>query len=319
MELSPRVRYRLDRYKQKFNDMFSSGQDEEKPRPRLCPNCGTLVGATATKCYACGTNVNFGMAAARKSLGRLLPAESPVSYLILGVTCIFYAITFALTVRVSGGIQPPAGTGYSSLMNLGGINTLLLAHLGSSLPWPGDLQFFPWRLIMPTLLHGSLIHIAFNMWVLMDIGGQLEELYGSARFLFIYFITGMGAFLVSGIFNHGVSIGASGALLGMIGVMLAITTKREGEQMRMLRAQLIRWLVYIAIFSFSGGVDNWAHGGGLVTGFIVGRIMADHAPMSPAEDRIAKILGWGTGIIVVACIAFSALQTYFVIAATAAK
>src|SRR5580698_1341662 len=111
LELSPRVRYKLDRYKQKFNDMFSSGQDEEKPRPRLCPNCGTLVGATATKCYACGANVNFGMAAARKSLGRLLPAESPVSYLILGVTCIFYAITFALTVRVSGGISAPSGGG----------------------------------------------------------------------------------------------------------------------------------------------------------------------------------------------------------------
>ena len=126
--------------------------------------------------------------------------------------------------------------------------------MGSSVPWPGDLRHFPWRLIMPTLLHGGLLHIGFNMWVLMDIGGQLEELYGSARYLFIYFFTGIGAYLVSGYFNHGISIGASGSLLGLIGVMLAITTRRDGEHMRMLRSQLVRWLVYLAVlgFVFSG-------------------------------------------------------------------
>src|SRR6202000_1721976 len=140
------------------------------------------------------------------------------------------------TVRVSGGITAPSGGGYSALMNLGGIDGRVLYVMGASIPWPGDLRLFPWRLIMPTLLHGSLLHIGFNMWVLMDVGGQLEELYGSARYLFIYFVTGMGGYIVSGYFNHVVSIGASGALLGLIGVMLAITTKREGEHMRMLRA-----------------------------------------------------------------------------------
>jgi rhomboid protease GluP len=320
LELSPRIRYKFDRYKQKFNDMFSSGQDEEKPRPRLCPNCGTLVGATATKCYSCGANVNFGMAAARKSLGRWLPAESPVTYLILCVTCIWYAISFALTVRLSGGGQGPGGVGFSALMSLGGISPKALIVLGGSLPWPNDFHYFPWRLIMPTLLHGGLLHIGFNMWVLMDVGPQLEELYGSARYLFIYFLTGMGAYIVSGYFNSVVAIGASGALLGLIGVMLAITTKRQGEHMRMLRSSLIRWLVYIAVLGLvMGGVDNWAHGGGLVTGLLAGRVMADRAPLSPAEDRIAKVLGWGTGIVVLGCMAFSAYVLFLVMSQTAVK
>jgi rhomboid protease GluP len=320
LELSPRIRYKFDRYKQKFNDMFSSGQDEEKPRPRLCPNCGTLVGATATKCYSCGANVNFGMAAARKSLGRWLPAESPVTYLILCVTCIWYAISFALTVRLSGGGQGPGGIGFSALMSLGGISPKALIVLGGSLPWPNDFHYFPWRLIMPTLLHGGLLHIGFNMWVLMDVGPQLEELYGSARYLFIYFLTGMGAYIVSGYFNSVVAIGASGALLGLIGVMLAITTKRQGEHMRMLRSSLIRWLIYIAVLGLvMGGVDNWAHGGGLVTGLLAGRVMADRAPLSPAEDRIAKVLGWGTGIVVLGCMAFSAYVLFLVMSQTAVK
>jgi rhomboid protease GluP len=313
LELSPRVRYKLDRYKQQLEGIFGGGE-KENPRPRLCPSCGTLVGATTTKCANCGANVNFGFAAASRGLSGLLPAESPATYAILTVTCIFYAITFAITVRYNG-FKPPAETGFGALMNLGAISNGVTQIFGCSRPWPGDLQVFPWRLIMPTLLHGSLVHLAFNMWVLMDVGPQVEEVYGSARYLFLYFITGVGAFLASGIFGRTISVGASGALLGLIGVMLAITTKRSGAQMQMLRSQLVRWIVYLAIIGFwpGSGIDNWAHGGGLLTGFLVGKVMVDSRPMSPAENRIASVLGWGTGLVVLACIAFTAFVAYIAI------
>ncbi|MGA8037927.1 MAG: rhomboid family intramembrane serine protease [Candidatus Acidiferrales bacterium] len=308
MELSPRLRFKLDRLKQQWNGIF--GTEEEKPRPRLCPSCGTLVGATASKCAQCGANVNFGIAAASRSLSRLLPAESPVTYLILTVTCIFYAVTFAITVRYNG-FQAPGGGGFSGLMGLGGISGGVLQVFGASLPWPMDLQAFPWRLIMPTLLHGGLLHIGFNMWVLMDVGPQIEELYGSGRYLFIYFFTGVGAYLVSGFFGRHMSIGASGSLLGLIGVMLAITTKREGEHIRALRNQLIKWVVYIAIMGFMmSGIDNWAHGGGLVTGFLVGKIMVDRLPMTPSENLRANLLGWVTGLLVLGCIVFTVIVVH---------
>lgn len=308
MELSPRVRWKLDRFKQQMEGIF--GANKENPRPRMCPACGTLVGASATKCHECGANVNFGIAAASRGLSRLLPEQSPITYLILTVTCIFYAVTFAITVRYNG-FQSPGGGGLGAIMGLGGTSAGVLQAFGASLPWPRDLQFFPWRLIMPTLLHGGLLHIGFNMWVLMDVGPQIEELYGSARYLFIYFITGVGAYLVSGFFGGHLSIGASGSLLGLIGVMLAITTKREGEHIRALRNQLIKWVVYIAIMGFMmSGIDNWAHGGGLVTGFLVGKVMVDRLPMSPAENKIANLLGWGTGLVVLGCICFTAFVVY---------
>ena len=79
---------------------------------------------------------------------------------------------------------------------------------------------------MAIFLHGSLLHIGFNMWVLMDIGPQVEELYGSARYLFIYVVTGIGGYLLSSLFRT-FSVGGSGALLGLIGVLLAITTGRR--------------------------------------------------------------------------------------------
>jgi len=138
----------------------------------------------------------------------------------------------------------------------------------------------------------------------MDIGPQIEELYGSARFFFIYVLTGIAGYILSSLRGH-FSVGGSGALLGLIGVLLAITTGRKSAGMQMLRSQIIRWLIYIAIWGFLfPGVDNFAHFGGLVAGFGLGKIMADRPPASPEERNRANALGWATAAVVIASIAF---------------
>jgi rhomboid protease GluP len=145
----------------------------------------------------------------------------------------------------------------------------------------------------------------------MDVGPQLEEMYGSARYLFIYVVTGIGAYLLSGFVGH-FSIGGSGALLGLIGVLMAITTNRRSASMQMLRSQLIRWLIYIAVLGFfMSGVDNSAHLGGFVSGFGLGKIMVDRAPSSPEEWKHANLLGWATALVVAASlgmVAFGVLR-----------
>lgn len=284
------------------------GSRKEDARPKLCPACGTLVGSTATKCHQCGASMTFGMAAATRSLSRLLPTTSPATYGILTLSCLLYGVSLLATLRTSG-LQAPAGGGFSALMGLGGINGQVLFRLGASLPWPGDL-LQPWRLIMASFLHGGLLHIGFNMWVLMDIGPQIEELYGSARYLFIYVVTGIGAYLLSSLVGH-FSIGGSGSLLGLIGVLLAITMNRRSASMQMLRSQLIKWLIYIAIMGFMfSGIDNFAHLGGLISGFILGKIMVDRAPSSPDERRHANILGWATGLAVAASLVMLAFAIF---------
>ena len=68
--------------------------------------------------------------------------------------------------------------------------------------------------------------------------------------------------------------------------------------MQMLRSQLIKWLIYIAIMGFLfSGIDNFAHLGGFITGFALGKIMNDHPPMSQQERTRADLLGWLTAII----------------------
>jgi rhomboid protease GluP len=305
LELSPRLRWKLDRFREQVSRLFG-GTPPEQRRPQLCPACGTLVGATATKCHQCGASLTFGMAAATRSLSRWMPTESPVTYGILTLSCLLYAATLIATIRETG-LQAPGGGGLGALMGLGGISNSVLIRFGASVPWPFDL-IQPWRLVMATFLHGSLLHIAFNMWVLMDIGPQIEELYGSARYLFLYVATGIGAFLISGLLGRHVSIGGSGALLGLIGVLLAMTMGHKTAAMQMLRSQLIRWLVYIGILGIMmSGTDNFAHAGGLITGFLLGRVMVNRPPMSDQEKTRATLLGWTSALVVIASLGITAL------------
>jgi membrane associated rhomboid family serine protease len=302
LSLSPRLRWRLDQIRRKTSGAFIGQKDP--PRPKLCPACGTLVGATATRCHQCGASLTFSLAAASKSLGRLMPATSPATYAILGLSVLIYVVSLLVTIRMSGSL--PVGGGLFGLLGLGGVNGDVLQRLGASLPYPVDIVQ-PWRLVTAVFLHASVLHIVFNMWVLMDIGPQIEELYGSARFLFMYIVCGIGGYVLSSAFWH-FSVGGSGAIVGLIGVMLALTTGRQSIGMRMLRSQLIRWLIYLAIWGFVvPGIDNYAHAGGLATGFILGKIMTDRPPATPQERKRAYLLGWVAALAVAVSFALAAL------------
>jgi rhomboid protease GluP len=303
LSLSPRLRWRLDQIRRKTSSAFMGEKDP--PRPKLCPSCGTLVGATATRCHQCGASLTFSLAAASKSLSRLMPTTSPATYAILALSVLIYVVSLLVTIRMSGSL--PIGGGIFGLLSLGEINGDILQRLGASLPYPVNIQE-PWRLVTAVFLHASVLHIVFNMWVLMDIGPQIEELYGSARFLFMYVVCGIGGFVLSSGLWH-FSVGGSGAIVGLIGVLLALTTGRQSIGMRMLRSQLIRWLIYLAIWGFLvPGVDNSAHIGGLATGFILGKILAERPPATAQERRNAYLLGWIAALAVIASFAMAALK-----------
>ena len=250
------------------------------------------------------------MAAASRSLGKLLPQTAPVSYGILGLCCVLYGISLLATIKQSGFEAPSGGLG--ALFGLGGISGQILYRLGSSLPlflYPNDL-LQPWRLVTAIFLHGSLLHIGFNMWVLMDLGPTIEEMYGSARFLFVFIATGVSGYVLSSVTGH-FSVGASGSLLGLVGLLLALSMGSQNIGMRMLRSQLLYWLVYIAVLGLlMPGIDNYAHIGGFVSGFVLGKIMSDRQPADLTERRRAWALGWTAGLAVVASFAFM-LFNYF--------
>src|SRR6266446_4129457 len=128
LPLSIRWRYKVDRWRSQLAGMFRS--DPKQMRPQLCPACGTLVGATATKCHQCGASMRFSFAAASKSLGRWMPQTSPVTYAMLTICCVMFGLGIVITLKLGGG-----GLG-GGLMNLGGIAGQVNFRLGESIPFP---------------------------------------------------------------------------------------------------------------------------------------------------------------------------------------
>ena len=284
MALPQRWRYKLDRLREAAASFY--GTESKPARPQLCPACRTLVGSTATRCHECGASLTFSLAAASRSLSTLLPGTSPATYFIISLNFLLFAISLLATMRAT-----------EQLNLFGGIHPQILRRLGASLPLPYDIVQ-PWRLVMAIFLHGGLLHIAMNSWVLMDIGPMVEDVYGSARYLFLYVFAGVVGFAFSSSGSH-FSVGASGALMGLIGVMLAITRRRGGTYMQLVRGQLVRWVVYMLVFGLIvPGIDNLAHIGGLVAGFLLGRVLADQEPSTNEARQRAYALGWLAGLVI---------------------
>ncbi len=292
MALPYRWQWRVEKWKTAMRGFFGGGE-QQQPRPKICPACGALVGINATRCHECGASLRFSLAALSKKLSGLFGEhEAPVTSALLVTNILMFGVSLVLTMQAgeAGGLR-----------TLWGMSGEASYQLGASHPYGIFTEHQWWRLVMAMFLHGGLIHIGFNMMALMQFGPALEELYGSSRYLFLYVVTGAFGFLVSALTRH-FSLGASGALLGLVGAMLAVTTKRGGSFMRDLRSRLISSVVILFLIGFWGGfgIDNSAHLGGFAAGFIFGKIYADREPMNSRERQRAYALGWLAGVVVLA-------------------
>jgi membrane associated rhomboid family serine protease len=148
-----------------------------------------------------------------------------------------------------------------------------------------------WRLLTNVFVHGGIIHIAFNMWCLWNLGQLCESLYGRWTYAAIYLICGLGASLASAAWHPSVpSVGASGAIFGLAGALITALKLGEFSVPRAALSGTLRslgaFVVYNLIFGFVlPGVDNTAHIGGLITGLIVGVLIALIAPQQDQTPR----------------------------------
>jgi rhomboid protease GluP len=128
-----------------------------------------------------------------------------------------------------------------------------------------------YRLITGIFLHGSLMHLFFNMYALYVIGSQIENYFGRIKFLFIYLFSGLMGALFSIIFGGNVSsIGASGAIFGLMGALLYFGYHYRVYLGNVLKTQLIPLIIFNLVLGFIlPGVDNFAHIGGLIGGVLI--------------------------------------------------
>jgi membrane associated rhomboid family serine protease/Flp pilus assembly protein TadD len=172
-------------------------------------------------------------------------------------------------------------------------NGEVMVHFGANFG-PLTLSGQWWRLLTYMFLHGGLMHIAFNMWCLWDLGALCESLYGRWTYAAIYFITGIAGGLASVGWNPGVlTVGASGAIFGLAGALISSFYLGEFSVPRVAIQGTLRSLLFFVGFnvlfgSFVPGIDNACHAGGLVSGLIVGALIAR---LAPQPDRPLQRVG----------------------------
>ena len=131
-----------------------------------------------------------------------------------------------------------------------------------------------WRIVTGAFLHGEIAHIALNMFALFQVGRFVEMLYGKLRFALIYAIALVGSGLaVVYLTPDEVTIGASGAIFGLFGALVAVGV-RMGPRGRSLITQVLPIIVINLVFTFAFPGISWAaHVGGLITGFVAGYLL----------------------------------------------
>lgn len=153
-----------------------------------------------------------------------------------------------------------------------------------------------WRLLTSVFLHYGIMHIAFNMWCLWDLGQMVESLYGHWTFFVVYLTCGVAGSLASAWWHVAASAGASGAIFGLAGALIAsyylgdFSMPRSIIQMR-LRSILMFVGFNVVFGAISGITDNACHLGGLAAGLVFGALIAKLAPDSDAFfSRAAAVL-----------------------------
>jgi len=147
------------------------------------------------------------------------------------------------------------------------------AYVGGNSPFFVRENGEVWRLLTAMFLHGSIAHVGLNMLTLYSIGSVVETLFGHRRFLMVYFASGLGGSLMSVLLGsyYGTSVGASGAIFGLFGVLIVFFYRyrsRLTDGGREFWRSLIFSAVMVLAVGFIPGsiIDNWGHLGGLLVG-----------------------------------------------------
>ncbi len=155
-----------------------------------------------------------------------------------------------------------------------------------------------WRFLTPVFLHGSLIHIISNSLSLVWFGSSIERLYGPRKYLLIYLLAGIAGNIASYIHMPGLSLGASGAIFGLIGAGLTFPIRFRSLLPKEAPQQILGQILPIAAINlYIGftlpGIDNWAHMGGLAGGAIVALFLLPDALTErdphPAQNALLSL------------------------------
>lgn len=259
----------------------------------VCASCGSLVGVNDDTCYSCGRR-NPGLWGYAGAIRRLGSDLGFVQVVIIGS-----AILYVLSLLLSNGQIGMNG------LNLLAPSQRALVQLGASGAFPLFVMDRWWTILSAGWLHGSLLHILFNMYWVRQLGPATADVFGPGRMVIIYTVAGAVGFLLSslaGFYMPGVpllggadlTVGASASIFGLLGALVAYGRLRGDSA---VRSQALTYAAMLFVFGLvMSGVDNWAHAGGFVGGYLAARVLDP-----TRRERVNHLIG------ALVCLAVTAL------------
>ena len=254
----------------------------------VCTSCGSLVGVRDEKCFSCGRR-NPGLWGFAPLLRRLGNDFGFVALVVWSTGALYVA-----SLLLSGGNIDLGGGGLLSILSPNGQSVFLLGASGS-IPVFGYGRW--WTVLSAGWLHGSLLHIVFNMMWVRDLGPAVADVYGAGRMVIIYTVAGICGFALSSaagaylpplplLRGAQLTLGASASIFGLLGA-LVYYGRRTGSQM--VHGQALRYAIILFVFGLiMPSVDNFAHAGGFAGGYLASRLLD---PLRPERiDHIAIAL-----------------------------
>jgi rhomboid protease GluP len=173
------------------------------------------------------------------------------TYILIGINIIVYAYTSFL----SGNIIE---TSDNVVLAFGQYN-------------PAILNGEVWRFFTAMFVHGSVVHIFGNMFFLLIFGLRAEDMFDIKEYLIIYFLSGLtGGFLTYFVWFNSLSVGASGAIFGVLGATIIYVRRAIGQSI----ITALMYAFFLFMINTGPNVNIYAHLGGLVTGLLIGYALA---------------------------------------------
>lgn len=226
----------------------------------------------------------------------------PVTSYLLLLNTIFFFLEILQHWKLTGEVPMP--------FDIGGIHPRVLDILGS-VSLDDVRRGEAWRLVTAGFLHAGVLHILFNGLFLLDLGRRCEPLLSSWKFLVVYGVSLLGGSLgsilsayVSG--RDTGSVGASGAICGLIGVLLGYSLRERQVEMRDAILRSIFWIVIMSLVIEN--IDHAAHAGGFLAGFAMGLTVSDYIDSKTAPRW--RYPGIAVAIVGLLCLALG-LWNYF--------
>ena len=279
-----RVRWR---WNQRRRDLGEAGLKAEmfvrstQGAHKMCPQCRALVPRAARRCTECDAPLAGVRAPGlTRVVANLIPGATATTFFVLLANTLLFAVVLLLPVRLD--TYDPGTT----LSRLFGFDGLSLIRYGSGYAGLTLALREWWRIVTPVFLHGGLLHFVFNSMALVQLGPLVEDEYGTERLAAIYVVCGVAGSAASQVLRHAHTVGASGALCGLLGLLLVHGGRIGGAYGQRLKSVMMQNVILMIGMSLLPRIDWMNHLGGFAMGCVMGFV----APSGPFRSRPVEIL-----------------------------